>query len=290
MNIDSSKIAAEAFFLYAETYLPDNAKLEATLDALSLCAIGTARATPSVATYVFRPSALTTVTGQSLFPGCVALESTELYLTHEGFRSHLDTSEFRTGLRRLYQDIGRLGVRIFWIGARPPADMLRNIHRSDPQARPVGAVTRKLFDAETYKGAQPDEMVIASLQCALKPGTGARASELVDAFDKALSTVSLVAFYHPFAPDLLRLFAVLPLRGDQPPESLAAHLAAFAEVAAEPLLGAVQGPRERPELCSALQAALQGAGTWKVSCDRYAGYISHPSVSTAPPPPAATGG
>ncbi|MBY0520530.1 MAG: hypothetical protein K2P79_08910, partial [Sphingomonas sp.] len=150
MTINRARIAAEAFFLYAETYLPNEQTRDETLAALQLCADGTARATPSVATYVFRPSALPAIIGERHYPGSIALESTELYLTNGGFRDHLATDEFRTGLRAMYKGTRRLGARLFWIGARPASDMLHNIFRSDPEARPIATVREKIFDADIY--------------------------------------------------------------------------------------------------------------------------------------------
>lgn len=283
MTIDRDKIAAEAFFLYAETYLPNEVTREETLAALQLCADGTARATPSVATYVFRPSALTEVIGERVYPGSVALESTELYLTNQGFRDHLTTDEFRTGLRAMYKGTRRLGARLFWIGARPASDMLHNIFRSDPKARPIATVREKLFDADVHAASDNRDVVIVSVLCPVESGKGAVAIDLVDAIAAQLTVISFAAFFHPLAPDLLRLFMIAPVNHAQPTRMIAESLAPLADLVAAPgrMLGTCQTHRDRAELAAELTAVLATTSAdWHIMSAGYSGYISHPSVAT----------
>lgn len=283
MSIDPSKISDEAFLLYAELYLPEEAKRQDTLNALALCAAGTERETPGVATYLFRPSPLATLTGQQVRPGCVAVESTELYLTYDAFRRHATTPEFRAGVDRLFHGIDRMGIRVFWIGKRPPAEILRQIHHSDPQARPAGVITKKLFDVGVYSGANPEDIVMISVLCPLARGLGARATELVDSFDDGIDTVSLVAFFHPYAQHILRFFAVLPLRDPRAAEELAERLQAFNEVVADgsEVLVLAQTARQSPQLREQLQRIFERTGPgWTVSCEEYSGYICHAHVNT----------
>jgi len=283
VTIDRDKIAAEAFFLYAETYLPSEVTREETLAALQLCADGTARATPSVATYVFRPSALTAVVGERVYPGSVALESTELYLTNQGFRDHLTTEEFRTGLRAMYKGTRRLGARLFWIGARPASDMLHNIFRSDPEARPIATVREKIFDADVYGQTSNADVVIVSLLCPVEPGKGAVAIDLVDAMAAQLTTISFAAFFHPLAPDLMRVFFVAPVNDGQTAAQIAERVAPLAGIVAPSsrMLGTCQTHRDRADLAAALSAAFQATDAdWQVMSGGYSGYISHPSIST----------
>jgi hypothetical protein len=278
--INRARIAAEAFVLYAETYLPDAASQTATLDALALCAEGTARATPSVAVYAFRRSPLAQLIGDDLFPGSLALESTEIYLTRQGFRGHIETPEFRSGLRAMYKGTRRLGARIFWIGVRPESDMLHNIIRSDPEARPIAPVRASLFDAEVHAAARARDVAILSIGVTVEPGGGARAIDAVDAVADALRTISFVAFFHPLRPALLRLTIVLPIDADQPAGTVAGALAPLVDVGA--LLGHGQVSQGRAPLAADLAAALASTGTWTVVSEGYAGYPLHPAVSTAP--------
>ncbi|MBX9730430.1 MAG: hypothetical protein K2X59_03810 [Sphingomonas sp.] len=283
MTIDRDKIAAEAFFLYAETYLPNEVTREETLTALQLCADGTSRATPSVATYVFRPSALSAVIGERVYPGSVALESTELYLTNQGFRDHLTTDEFRTGLRAMYKGTRRLGARLFWIGARPASDMLHNIFRSDPEARPIATVREKLFDADVHAASDTRDVTILSILCPVESGKGAVAIDLVDAIAAQVTTISFVAFFHPLAPDLLRLFMIAPVNHAQPTRMIAESLAPLADLVAAPgrMLGTCQTHRDRADLAAELTAVLATTSAdWHIMSAGYSGYISHPSVAT----------
>lgn len=279
MTVDRAKIEANAFYLYAETFLPDIAARDATLAALQACADGTCSATPSVATYIFRPSPLAQLTGDRLYPGSVALESTELYLTESGFRGHLTTEDFRFGLRTMYREISRLGARIFWIGARPSPDILRNIFKSDPNARPVMPVRQQLFDAEIHAESRPEDVAIFSLAVPLSPGQGPAAIEAVDAASDGLRTISLVAFFHPLMPEQLRLFWTAPVNEEQPAERIAAQLVALAS-AGDGLIGHAQVHRDRPGLAAALDEALSACGEWQVSNAGYSGYMIHPVVAT----------
>ncbi|MBY0305534.1 MAG: hypothetical protein K2W86_10360 [Sphingomonas sp.] len=283
MTIDRDKIAAEAFFLYAETYLPSEVTRAETLAALQLCADGTSRATPSVATYVFRPSALSAVIGERLHPGSVALESTELYLTNQGFRDHLATDEFRTGLRAMYKGTRRLGARLFWIGARPASDILHNIFRSDPDARPIATVREKLFDADVHAASDNRDVAMVSVLCPVETGKGAVAIDLVDAIAAQLTVISFAAFFHPLAPDLLRLFMVLPINDAQPARMIAEGLAPLGDLVVAPgrMLGTCQTHRDRADLAGTLAAALAATNAdWQVMLDGYSGYVSHPLVAT----------
>lgn len=272
----------EAFFLYAETYLPDASSGHATLAALASCAAGTERTTPSVATYVFRPSALSSHVGEERFPGAFALESTELYLTHRGFRDHLQTEEFRTGLRTMYKQVTRLGARIFWIGARPPSDMLHNIFRSDPLARPAAAVVEKLFDETVYRSAPHQDHAIFSLLVTTASASGAKAIDTIETLAASLRTVSLVAFFHPLALDVLRLFFVAPIDDAQPADGVVSALAPFAQLSRD---------GERPIVSANLHAAradsvapiarhFQRLGfVSEVGSDNHRGYIVHPNIT-----------
>ncbi|MBX9858112.1 MAG: hypothetical protein K2Y20_00790 [Sphingomonas sp.] len=283
MTIDRDKIAAEAFFLYAETYLPSEQTRQETLAALQLCADGTARATPSVATYVFRPSALSAVLGERVYPGSVALESTELYLTNQGFRDHLTTDEFRTGLRAMYKGTRRLGARLFWIGARPPSDMLHNIFRSDRDARPIATVREKLFDADVHAASDNRDVTIVSVLCPIESGKGAVAIDLVDAIADRLTVISFAAFFHPLAPDLLRVLMILPINDAQPASVIADSLAPLGDLVAAPgrMLGTCQTHRDRADLAETLAAAFATTNAdWQVMSDGYSGYVSHPLVAT----------
>lgn len=283
MTIDSAKISAEAFFLYAETYLPSLQTRDETLAALQMCADGTGRVTPSVATYVFRPSALSAVIGDRLHPGSVALESTELYLTNAGFRDHLTTDEFRTGLRAMYKGTRRLGARLFWIGARPASDMLHNIFRSDPDARPIAPVRAKLFDAGVYAASDNRDVIILSMLCPVETGKGAVAIDLVDAIADRLTTISFVGFFHPLAPNLLRVFFVAPVSSTQAASDIADAVAPLASVAAPGarVLGTCQTHRDRGDLAADLSVALAATDVdWQVLSAGYSGYASHPSVTT----------
>jgi hypothetical protein len=279
MGIDPALIARSGFYLYAETFLPDEAARAANLDALQMCADGTASVTPSVSTYVFRPSPLAQLTGDRLHPGCRAIESTELYLTPQGFRGHIETDLFRQGLRKMYREIDRLGARIFWIGARPEPDMLRNIYRSDPEARPVMPVREQLFDAQVHAGCRVEDAVIFSLGMILAPGQGAAAIEAIDALADGMRAISLVAFFHPLDPGLLRLFWLAPVDAAQPPARIAALVAPLAATC-ERLIGHAQVHRDRPDLAAALETALAGCGEWQAASSGYSGYPLHPAVST----------
>lgn len=280
MAIDEALIAAEAFFLYAETYLPSEEARDATLAALQSCADGTVRSTPSVATYVFRPSPNAERIGQKLYPGSVALESTELYLTHQGFRDHLNTDEFRAGLRAMYKGTRRLGARLFWIGPRPASDMMHNIYRSDPFARPVMPIRERLFDANAYTHARHEDVAIFSLTRFVAESEGADLMDSIDKIAESLETISFVAFFHPLAPELLRLFLVAAVNEVQTPRLFAN---AFALLAAtddpDALTGMVQVHRDRPDLAEALKQVLLDSKRWKITSDAYSGYISHPAVA-----------
>jgi hypothetical protein len=279
MAVDTAKIEADAFFLYAETFLPDPATRDATLAALQTCADGTRAATPSVATYVFRPSPLAQLTGDRLYPGCFALESTELYLTESGFREHLTTEAFRLGLRTMYREVARLGARIFWIGARPSADILRNIFKSDANARPVMPLLQRLFDAEVHASSRPEDVAIFSLGMQLGPGQCPAAIEAVDHLAGGMRAISIVAFFHPLMPELLRLFWVAPVDAAQSAERIAAQLAPLASAGAV-VIGHAQVHRDRRDIATALEAALAGCGQWSVSTAGYSGYPLHPAVAT----------
>lgn len=271
----------EAFFLYAETFLPDAAARDDTLRALEQCATGTWRETPGVATYVFRPSGPAEVIGQRLHPGSLALESTELYLTHDSFRRHLTTEEFRSGLRAMYKGTRRLGARIFWIGARPPADIVHKIFRSDPEARPIAPIALRLFDPAVFERAAHEDVVVASLLCPVAGGGGAAAIDAVDALAADLRTISLAAFFHPLAPGLLRLFMVLPVDAGQPAPRMASALRALAEAAGPQTRasGVCLTHRSRADLAGALRAALDEAQPgWDVRCGGYSGYAIHPAA------------
>jgi hypothetical protein len=279
--IDEALIAQEAFFLYAETYLPSEEAREATLTALQSCADGTSRATPSVATYVFRPSPHAERIGARLYPGSVAVESTELYLTHKGFRDHLATEEFRSGLRAMYKGTRRLGARLFWIGARPASDMMHNIYRSDPLARPVMPVRERLFDAGAYMNARHEDVAICSLSRVVAPGEGVSVMDAVDRISQSLETISFVAFFHPLAPELLRLFLIAAVDGPQTPALFGeafAHLTAADDN--EPLAGMIQVHRDRADLAQALRHAFPDERNWAIQSGGYSGYISHPVVAT----------
>lgn len=281
--IEQDKISNEAFFLYAETYLPSEKTREDTLAALQLCADGTSRLTPDVATYVFRPSKLAAMLGERVFPDSVSLESTELYLTHKGFRDHLTTDEFRSGLRSMYKGTRRLGARLFWIGAKPASDMMHNIFRSDPIARPIATIQQKLFDASVYQRTANRDVVILSLLCPVTSGQGAVAIDCVDAMAAALETISFVAFFHPLAPDLLRVFMTAPIDYTQSVDKIAEAVGTLAANTNPegPLQGHCQTHRTRPDLAEQLRGSFSGQDAdWEISSDGYSGYISHEAVST----------
>jgi hypothetical protein len=281
MSTVLARAASEAFFLYAETYLPDATTRAETLSALAQCAAGTARATPQVATYVFRPSQLAGVIAQSLYPGSLALESTELYLTHEAFRHHLTTDEFRAGLRAMYKGTRRLGARIFWIGPRPPADIVNNIFRSDPQARPIAPIVSRIFNATAFVRASNEDLAIVSVLCPVASGRGAAAIEAVDIIDASLESISMVAFFHPLATDLLRIFLILPIDGKQPAQLVAQALQLLSPVT-DPdrrMMGLCQTHRTRVDLAAQLRESLADpAIDWEIRCDGYAGHVSHPGA------------
>jgi len=279
MTLVSLPGSPEAFFIYAETHLPDEQARTTTLEALQSCADSTARVTPSVATYVFRRSALSEALGRKRFPGCVSLESTELYLTNAGFRDHILTDEFRSALRKMYKEAKRLETRLFWIGATPPSDMLHNIFKSDPQARPIATVHSTLFNADVYARTRNEDAIILSLLCPVERGQGARALDHVRAA-AALDTISFVAFFHPLAPDLLRIFLVAPVTARQPASRFAEAFEPFAEViGARRGIGACQTHRSRPDLAAELRQALHSAtADWDVTHEHYSGYVSHPAV------------
>ncbi len=270
----------EAFFLYAETHLPDEQARSQTLTALQKCANGTFAATPSVATYVFRRSASATFVGQREHNGAVSLESTELYLTDAGFRDHILTDDFRAGLRMMYKEVKRLGANLFWIGATPPSDMLHNIYRSDPTARPVGGVVEKLFDRSIYENAKTEDIVLVSALFLVERGRGADAIDRVIATASVLQTVSFVAFFHPRAQDLLRFFFTAPVSDKQSAQAIADALAPISALASpQKLMGTCLTHRSRPDLATQLRTALQSdAGHWEVSHEGYSGYILHPAV------------
>jgi hypothetical protein len=270
----------KGFFLYAETHLPHEQARTHTLAALQLCADGTAAATPSVATYVFRPSAAAALIGQRRHEGALSLESTELYLTDAGFRDHILTDNFRAGLRMMYKEVQRLGARLFWVGATPPSDMLHNIYRSDPEARPVATVVEKIFDEAVYNRANTEDVIIASVLCPVERGRGALAIDRVIEAEAALDTISFVAFFHPLAQEMLRFFFIAPLAGAQTPRRIAEVIAPFAEIAApNRLIGSCQTHRQRPDLALQLREALARDGfDWDVSHEGYSGYILHPAV------------
>ncbi|MEM8987408.1 MAG: hypothetical protein AAGC95_11870 [Pseudomonadota bacterium] len=284
MTIERSKISSEAFFLYAETYLPDEKSRGETLEALQLCANGTSRFAPSVATYVFRPSRLASTLGEGVYPGSVSIESTELYLTHQGFRDHLETDEFRTGLRAMYKSTRRLGARLFWIGAKPPSDMMHNIFRSDPEARPVSAVQHELFDETVYKTAANEDVIIVSLLCPVAKGRGADAIDFVDAMKERLRSISFVAFFHPLAQDLLRVFFVAPIDRRQSAAKIAECVKPLSTVSdgAGPMLGLCQVHRSRGDLAAVIRETFEGLNVdWDIMYKDYSGYVSHPNVSTS---------
>jgi hypothetical protein len=274
--------ASEAFFLYAETYLPDALNGHATLAALASCATGTERATPSVATYVFRPSALSAHVGKERFPGAFALESTELYLTHRAFRDHLETEEFRTGLRAMYKQVARLGARIFWIGARPPSDMLHNIFRSDPLARPAATVVERLFDEAVYRSAPHRNHAIFSLLVTTASGSGAKAVDMIETLAASLRTVSLVAFFHPLALDMLRLFFVAPIDDAQPADMVVSALAPFAQLCRDGQrpMASVNLHAARADSVAPIAQHFHRLGfVSEVSSDNHRGYIVHPNIT-----------
>ncbi|MEY2756628.1 MAG: hypothetical protein RIR33_406 [Pseudomonadota bacterium] len=270
----------EGFFLYAETHLPHEEARSQTLVALQMCADGTAAVTPSVATYIFRRSAAATLIGERIHNGALSLESTELYLNEAGFRDHILTDDFRAGLRMMYKEVKRLGTRLFWIGATPPSDMLHNICRSDPDARPVAAVIEKLFDRTVYDAAKVEDVIIAS---ALFPVDRGRAADVIDGVRQAasaLKTISFAAFFHPIAQEFFRVFFVAPVSGDQTAEKIASAIAPINQVASPGLvLGTCQTHRSRPDLAARLRHSLNHDGAnWEVSHEDYSGYILHPTV------------
>lgn len=281
MAFDGTLIAAEAFFLYAETYLPHEEAREATLQALQSCADGTDRATPSVATYVFRPSAHAARIGERLHPGSISLESTELYLTHQGFRDHLATDEFRAGLRAMYKGTRRLGARLFWIGPRPASDMMHNIYRSDPLARPVLPVRELVFDSLAYGRARNQDVAIFSLTRVVQSGAGADVMDIVDAIAESLKPISLVAFFHPLAPELLRMIVVSAVDQHQPAE---VYREAFAKLNPpedeEPLAGMIHVHRERADLAGELRLAFPDERNWIIESGGYSGFASQPAATT----------
>lgn len=281
MAIDDSLIAAEAFFLYAETYLPHEDARAATLAALQSCADGTGRATPSVATYVFRPSAHAARIGEQVYPGSVALESTELYLTHKGFRDHLATDEFGAGLRAMYKGTRRLGARLFWIGPRPASDMMHNIFRSDPSARPVLPVRECIFDAAAYGRVRNEDVAIFSLTRVVEAGAGAEVMDAIDAIAASLRPISLVAFFHPLAPELLRLIVISAVDQDQPAELYRDAFARLNPAAeGEPLAGMIHVHRQRDDLAQALRQTFPDEQHWDIRSSGYSGYVSHPAAAT----------
>lgn len=271
----------EPFLLYAETFFADVTTLQSNLDALQRCVDGTSRTTPSVATYLFRPSRAATLAGQSPFPGCVAIESTELYLTDRGFHEHLQSDEFRAGLRKMYREIPRLGLRIFWIGERPTADALAKIHRSDPDARPVAALRIKLFDAEVHRSVDAADLVLASVSVMIEDAAGAAAVEHVDRLYGGLRTVTFVAFFHPYDPRRLRVLLVTPVHAAQPVAHVAEALRSFASIAApsRSLIGDIRLHASRSTIVSGLDASLSGTGDWTVDAHGYRGYVGRPDVS-----------
>lgn len=284
----------EAFFLYAETFVPDESARTGQLDALARCAESTLRVAPSVATYAFRRSRLAALAGERRFPGSLALESTELYLTPSGFRDHLATDEFRSALRTMYREISRLGVSIRWIGARPPADAVRNIFRSDPEARPLATLRVTMYDARRAAAATSGAALV-SVACPLPPGGGAAAVEAVDALAERLRAISFVAFFHPEVPRLLRVFATVPL---DPKDDGRAVAAAFADLDAvtDPAartLGNCLVPRGDARSTAAMREAFaRSRGDWDVADDGYSGYVLHPQAprSDGAHPSAAPGG
>ncbi len=268
----------DAFFLYAETYLPHDAARSDTLNALKRCAEGTARETPDVVTYFFRPSPLTEMIGRRTHPQCVALESTELYLTPAGFREHLTTPEFREGLRAMYRGTRRLGARIFWIGATPASDMMHNIFRSDPQARPIAAVVASLFNPGVAASAPAEDAVLVSMAAEVASGDGARAIDTVRALHRTLTASSFVAFFHPLAPEMMRIFFVAPLTARQPPTRLGEDLAALGapDSGMTQVRGVVSGARARQDLAAAVAAA---PGVWTLTGPQCAGHVLHPAFA-----------
>lgn len=283
--IERSSPSGQSFFLYAETYLPDEKAQTETLAALQLCADGTGRETPGVATYVFRPSKLAGVTGEMRHPGSFALESTELYLTHQSFRDHLTTAEFRTGLRTMYKGTKRLGARLFWIGARPASDMLHNIFRSDPEARPIATISEKLFDEAVHRRTRNEDVAIVSVLCPLVKGSGAVAIDAVEAVAGTLDSISLVAFFHPLASEILRMFLVIPISNEQSTAKVAEVLKPLT-VIVDPtrrMLVNCQTHRSREDLAAELRTSLAGSDVdFEVTCGAYSGYVSHPLASSLP--------
>jgi hypothetical protein len=273
-------IKHEGFFLYAETHLPHEQARGQTLAALQRCADGTFTATPSVATYIFRKSAAATLIGEREHNGALSLESTELYLTDAGFRDHILTDDFRAGLRMMYKEVKRLGARLFWIGATPPSDMLHNIYRSDPDARPLATVAEKLFDQSVYDSAKTEDVILASALCMVERGRGADAIDRVLAAASVLETISFVAFFHPRAQEVLRFFFTAPVSGAQTAKTIAEAIAPIVQIASpNSFLGTCQTHRSRPDLALQLRDALnQDGANWDVSHEGYSGYILHATV------------
>ncbi len=282
--IDPQVIDRQGFFLYAETYLPNEQCRDETLEALASCADGTIGATPGVGTYVFRPSLNAEIIGQRLHPGCVCLESTELYLTHAGFRDHLETPEFRSGLRAMYKGTTRLGARLFWCGEQPPSDMLHNIFRSDPEARPLAPLALTVFDREVYDQTENHDTAIVSLSVPIEQGAGARAIDAVQALRADVRHISLFAFFHPLDTDLLRLTVVLPLAANdtRQHECLSQALSAIAETREEGgvATGVVCLHDQSPASEEILKSAFSSCYNWSIRRGEHTGYISHPEVST----------
>lgn len=282
--IDPEVIATEAFFLYAETYLPDETCCADTLLALESCAEGTFRETPGVGTYVFRRSANVALIGEMLFPGSVSLESNELYLTHAAFRDHLVTPEFRAGLRQMYKGTRRLGARLFWCGNQPPSDMLHNIFKSDPMARPLAPIALTLFNDRVYANSDNRDVAIMSVAIPLASGSGARIADAVDQFAKSVRHISLLGFFHPLDLNLLRLTAIMPLGAtdDAQRESLANCLGGMVETAGEAgsALGSIRLHKNASISDRSLEELLPRQIRWSLERGTHSGYVSHPRVST----------
>lgn len=201
----------EAFFLYAETVRPTFAEATSSLEfGYRLCASGTHRYTPDVATYLFRIDPRLSRIYRNAWPGCCATESVELYLTLDSFHDHAETEDFRKGLRHLYQGVGREHIRIFWIGPRPPDDALAKIFRSDVRARPLAPIRLTTFDRQVARRSRPGEAALLSVGLDVEPELALDGIHAVDRFANELEHISFAAFFHPDRRDELRLLVTLP--------------------------------------------------------------------------------
>jgi hypothetical protein len=155
--------------------------------------------------------------------------------------------------------------------------MLHNIFRSDPEARPIAPVAAELFNPDIAASAAAGDAIMVSLAAEVARGDGARAIDAAVALQRGVACSSYVAFFHPLAPQTLRIFFVAPVTPSQTAHGIADKLAALSapDSGVTAVRGHAAGASARADLQSAFAAA---PGAWTLVGSERAGHILHPTA------------